>query len=67
MRFPGPTHLVLLARTEAEAKQAWERLQSQFAALRLMVNQEKSRLTTAAEGVPTYPGSGARSSTVVSW
>jgi RNA-directed DNA polymerase len=42
--------MVLLARTEAEAKQAWERLQSQFAALRLVVNQEKSRLTTVAEG-----------------
>ena len=76
--------MVLLARTESEAKQAWERLQSQFAALRLVVNQEKSRLTTveegfaflgfefpetpetvavhvaAQEGVPTYPGSGAR-------
>jgi len=42
--------MVLLARTEAEAKQAWERLQSQFAALRLVVNQEKSRLTTVEEG-----------------
>jgi Reverse transcriptase (RNA-dependent DNA polymerase) len=82
--------MVLLARTESEARQAWERLQSQFAALRLVVNQEKSRLTTveegfaflgfefrksprpdavhvaAQEGVPTYPGSGARSSAVVS-
>jgi hypothetical protein len=34
--------MVLLARTESEARQAWERLQSQFAALRLVVNQEKS-------------------------
>jgi RNA-directed DNA polymerase len=42
--------MVLLARTESEARQAWERLQSQFAALRLVVNQEKSRLTTVAEG-----------------
>ena len=42
--------MVLLARTELEAKQAWERLQSQFAALRLVVNQEKSRLTTVEEG-----------------
>src|SRR5207245_5580361 len=42
--------MVLLARTESEAKQAWERLQSQFAALRLVVNQEKSRLTTVGEG-----------------
>src|SRR6266496_4891590 len=42
--------MVLLARTESEAKQAWERLQSQFAALRLVVNQEKSRLTTVEEG-----------------
>src|ERR1039457_3152560 len=41
--------MVLLARTESEAKQAWERLQSQFAALRLVVNQEKSRLTTVEE------------------
>jgi RNA-directed DNA polymerase len=42
--------MVLLARTELEAREAWERLQSQFAALRLVVNQEKSRLTTVAEG-----------------
>jgi hypothetical protein len=39
-------HLVLLARTKVEAQHAWERLQSQFAALRLVVNQEKSRLTS---------------------
>ena len=42
--------MVLLARTESEARQAWARLQSQFAALRLVVNQEKSRLTTVEEG-----------------
>jgi RNA-directed DNA polymerase len=42
--------MVLLARTESEARQAWERLQNQFAALRLVVNQEKSRLTTVEEG-----------------
>jgi len=42
--------MVLLARTDSEAKQAWERLQGQFAALRLVVNQEKSRLTTVEEG-----------------
>src|SRR6266478_6118149 len=42
--------MVLLAQTEPEARQAWERLQSQFAALRLVVNQEKSRLTTVGEG-----------------
>ena len=50
MKLPGATHLVLLARTEPEAQQAWERLQNQFAALRLVVNQEKSRLTTVGEG-----------------
>ena len=42
--------MVLLARTESEARRAWERLQNQFAALRLVVNQEKSRLTTVEEG-----------------
>lgn len=42
--------MVLLARTASEAQQAWERLQSQFVALRLVVNQEKSRLTTVEEG-----------------
>ena len=41
---------VLLTRTKVEAQQAWERLQNQFAALRLVANQEKSRLTTVAEG-----------------
>jgi hypothetical protein len=41
---PGRTRyaddMVLLARTESEAREAWERLQNQFAALRLVVNQE---------------------------
>ena len=50
VRFPGATHLVLLARTEQQARRAWDQLQSQFAALQLVVNQEKSRLTTLAEG-----------------
>jgi hypothetical protein len=42
--------MVVLAHTKSEARQAWERLQSQFAALRLVVNQEKSQLTTVEEG-----------------
>jgi len=42
--------MVLLAQTEREAQEAWKRLQGQFAALRLVVNQEKSRLTTLVEG-----------------
>src|ERR1039457_7209293 len=42
--------MVLLARTEQQARVAWEQLQGQFAALRLVVNQEKSRLTTLVEG-----------------
>jgi len=42
--------MVLLARTEPQARVAWEQLQAQFAALRLVVNQEKSRLTTLADG-----------------
>src|SRR5450755_948336 len=42
--------MVLLARAEQQARAAWEQLQAQFAALRLVVNQEKSRLTTLAEG-----------------
>src|ERR1700688_913950 len=42
--------MVLLARTEQQARVAWEQLQAQFAALRLVVNQEKSRLTTLADG-----------------
>jgi hypothetical protein len=41
---------VQLTRTESEARQAWERLEKRFAALRLVVNQGKSRLTTAEEG-----------------
>ena len=52
--------MVLLARTESEARQAWERLQSQFAALRLVINQEKSRLTTVdrvREVVRWFPSS----------
>jgi RNA-directed DNA polymerase len=42
--------MVLLARTEQQAQVAWERLQAQFTALRLVVNQEKSRLTKLADG-----------------
>jgi RNA-directed DNA polymerase len=42
--------MVLLARTEGEARGAWELLQAQFRELHLVVNQEKSRLTTAREG-----------------
>ena len=42
--------MVLLARTEQQARMAWEQLQAQFTALRLVVNQEKSRLTTLVEG-----------------
>ena len=42
--------MVLLARTEQQAREAWEQLQAQFAALRLVVNQEKSGLATLAEG-----------------
>ncbi|HVI78076.1 MAG TPA: group II intron reverse transcriptase/maturase [Candidatus Acidoferrum sp.] len=42
--------MVLLARTEQEAREAWTQLQAQFSALHLIVNQEKSRLTTLAEG-----------------
>ncbi len=42
--------MVLLARTAQEAQAAWGQLQTQFAALRLEVNQEKSRLTTVTGG-----------------
>lgn len=42
--------MVLLARTEQEAQEAWELLKGQFATLRLTVNEEKSRLTTTTEG-----------------
>jgi len=42
--------MVLLARSADEARQAWNRLQAQFGELRLVVNQEKSRLTTAEDG-----------------
>ena len=47
--------MVLLVRTEQEARGAWEQLQCEFAALHLVVNQEKSRLTTLAEGF-AFPG-----------
>ena len=42
--------MVLLARTEQQARVAWDQLQAQFTALQLVVNREKSRLTTLAEG-----------------
>lgn len=43
--------MVLLAVTADEAAEAWQRLQAQFKALRLEVNQEKSRLTTDRKSV----------------
>ena len=42
--------MVLLAKTAGIAQDAWEHLQRQFADLRLVVNHEKSRLTTLEEG-----------------
>ena len=42
--------MVLLARTEQGAQQAWEKLQTQFAELHLEVNQEKSHIATVDEG-----------------
>jgi hypothetical protein len=42
--------MVLLAKSEQEARAAWDRLQAQFAALRLFFNQYKSRITTVAHG-----------------
>ena len=42
--------MVLLARSEQRAQQAWAELQAQFAALRLEVNEEKSRLATIDTG-----------------
>lgn len=42
--------MVLPAQTEVEAQEGWRRLQTQFDTLKLSVNQEKSRLTTATEG-----------------
>lgn len=42
--------MVLLAPTKTAAEAAWKRLQQQFERLHLEVNQEKSRVTTVAEG-----------------
>ena len=42
--------MVLLARSQGEAQETWTALQSQFSRLLLMVNQDKSRVTTADEG-----------------
>ncbi len=42
--------MVLLAGTEQQAQQAWERLQAQFEELQLEINWEKSYVTTARKG-----------------
>jgi len=42
--------MVLLAGTEQEAQEAWERLQAQFEELGLETNWEKSHITTEREG-----------------
>ncbi|HTI49591.1 MAG TPA: hypothetical protein VL475_01515 [Planctomycetaceae bacterium] len=46
----GNVRLVRYADDMVLLAQAWEQLQVQFAALQLVVNQEKSRLTTLAAG-----------------
>jgi len=42
--------MLLLTQTAQEAEEVWERLQQQFTELNLSVNEEKSQLTTVAEG-----------------
>jgi group II intron reverse transcriptase/maturase len=42
--------MVLLAQTEQQARAAWVQLQREFTELHLVVNQEKSRLTTLQDG-----------------
>jgi len=42
--------MVLLARTETEAVKTWERLQAEFGALKLKINQEKSKVTGVENG-----------------
>ena len=42
--------MVILARTETAAMDAWERFQGQVAALRLTINREKSRIATVDTG-----------------
>ena len=42
--------MVLMAKMEADAQDAWERFKAQVDDLRLVINQEKSRLTTVLEG-----------------
>ena len=42
--------MVLLARSQSEAQEAWTALQSQFTRLLLAVNQDKSQVTTAEAG-----------------
>ncbi len=42
--------MVLLARTGQQARMAWDQLRQQFAELSLVINQDKSRLTTLVEG-----------------
>jgi len=42
--------MVLLARTEKGAMEGWAQLQQGFQALKLSVNEEKSRITTTEEG-----------------
>jgi RNA-directed DNA polymerase len=42
--------MVLLARTEQQARLAWDQLQAQFADLRLVVNQEKSPVVYVLSG-----------------
>jgi RNA-directed DNA polymerase len=42
--------MTLLAKTEAEAEKAWKQLQTEFEALKLTVNQEKSKITGVESG-----------------
>ena len=42
--------MVLLARSQTDAQQAWKRFRDQIDGLGLSINQEKSRLTTVTQG-----------------
>ena len=49
--------MVLLAQTEQQARMAWDQLQREFVELHLVVNQEKSRLTTLQDGFAFWASS----------
>ena len=54
MRFPGPTHLVVMAPTESKAKEALRRIEFVMSKLGLGLHPEKTRMVDLRRGKESF-------------